>query len=85
MVSCFIAAFSICFIASVELTNVVSRVTLLPSYTADRINPFKLGALLQKNGDHKEYDGYILISPTNVTFAIVITHFVCHLMNSYTD
>ena len=40
-----------------DITNVVSRVLLLPSYTADKINPFKLGALLQKHGDHKRYDG----------------------------
>ena len=40
------------------LTNVVSRVSLLPSYTADKINRFKLGALLQKDRDHKGYDGY---------------------------
>ena len=40
------------------ITNVVSRVSLLPSYTADKINRFKLGALLQKDRDHKGYDGY---------------------------
>ena len=44
-------------LGSKGLTNVVSRVTLLSSYTADRISPFKLGALLQKDGDHKtSYD-----------------------------
>ena len=63
-----------------QLTNVVSRVLLLPSYTADEINPFKLGAVLQKHGDHKTSDNYIEISPTNVlfvTFGVVITHFGC--------
>ena len=40
----------------VVLTNVVNRVTLLSSYTADRISPFKLGALLQKDGNHKTSD-----------------------------
>ena len=33
----------------IKVTNVVSRVSLLTSYTADKINPFKLGALLQKH------------------------------------
>ena len=41
------------------VTNVVSRVSLLPSYTAEEINPFKLGAVLQKHGDHKTSDDYI--------------------------
>ena len=41
------------------VTNVVSRVSLLTSYMADKINPFKLGAVLQKHGDHKTSDGYI--------------------------
>ena len=72
----------------ISLTNVVSRVSLLTSYTADRISPFKLGAVLQKDGDHKIYDGYIQMTPTNmffVTFPVVITLFLFSKRNHYVD